>query len=115
MTALSKDEPAILVEHVVKQYGNFTAVSDVSLTVAPGETLGLLGPNGAGKSTLIRMLTTLVPITSGRIVLHGDDVSLHLAIRRVFSIGVIPQAMTSDTDLSIEENLEHLRQAAIRN
>jgi ABC-2 type transport system ATP-binding protein len=96
--------PAILVERVVKQYGKLTAVNDVSLTVAAGETLGLLGPNGAGKSTLIRMLTTLVPITSGRIVLHGDDVALDPDKARL-SIGVIPQAMTSDTDLSVEENL----------
>jgi ABC-2 type transport system ATP-binding protein len=97
-------EPAILVEHVVKQYGAFTAVNDVSLTVQPGETLGLLGPNGAGKSTLIRMLTTLVPITSGRILLHGDDVTLHPNDARL-SIGVVPQALTSDADLSVEENL----------
>jgi ABC-2 type transport system ATP-binding protein len=88
----------------VKQYGTFTAVNDVSFSVAPGETLGLLGPNGAGKSTLIRMLTTLVPITSGRIVLHGDDVTMNPDDARL-SIGVIPQAMTSDVDLSIEENL----------
>jgi ABC-2 type transport system ATP-binding protein len=97
-------EPAIRIEHAVKQYGTFTAVDDVSFSVGNGETLGLLGPNGAGKSTLIRMLTTLVPITSGRIVLHGDDVTLHPDRARL-SIGVIPQAMTSDTDLSIEENL----------
>jgi ABC-2 type transport system ATP-binding protein len=96
--------PAILVEHAVKRYGTLTAVNDVSLTVAAGETLGLLGPNGAGKSTLIRMLTTLVPITSGRIVLHGDDVT-QSADKARLSIGVIPQAMTSDTDLSVEENL----------
>jgi len=102
--ALDSTHPAILIENVVKRYGSFTAVENVSLTVAPGETLGLLGPNGAGKSTLIRMLTTLVPITSGRIVLHGDDVTLKPDEARL-SIGVIPQAMTSDTDLSIEENL----------
>ena len=96
--------PAILIDHVVKRYGSFTAVNDVSLQVQPGETLGLLGPNGAGKSTLIRMLTTLVPITSGRIALHGVDVTTHADEARL-SIGVIPQAMTSDTDLSIEENL----------
>lgn len=97
-------EPAIVVEHVVKRYGTFTAVNDVSLSVETGETLGLLGPNGAGKSTLIRMLTTLVPITSGRIVVHGDDVAREPDRARL-SIGVIPQAMTTDTDLSIEENL----------
>ena len=98
------EQPAILIENAVKQYGKFTAVNDVSLSVATGETLGLLGPNGAGKSTLIRMLTTLVPITSGRIRLHGDDVTLEPDRARL-SIGVIPQAMTTDTDLSIEENL----------
>ena len=97
-------EPAILIENVVKQYGTLTAVDGVSFSVAPGETMGLLGPNGAGKSTLIRMLTTLVPITSGRIVLHGDDVTTNADDARL-SIGVIPQAMTSDVDLSIEENL----------
>jgi ABC-2 type transport system ATP-binding protein len=97
-------QPAILIENVVKRYGAFTAVDDVSFSVAPGETLGLLGPNGAGKSTLIRMLTTLVPITSGRIVLHGDDVPTNSDDARL-AIGVIPQAMTSDVDLSIEENL----------
>jgi ABC-2 type transport system ATP-binding protein len=102
--ALPAGTPAIVVDRVVKQYGTLTAVKDVSLTVAPGETLGLLGPNGAGKSTLIRMLTTLVPITSGRILLHGVDVARDPDRARL-SIGVIPQAMTSDTDLSVEENL----------
>jgi ABC-2 type transport system ATP-binding protein len=98
------DEAAIVIEHAVKKYGALTAVNDVSLEVATGETLGLLGPNGAGKSTLIRMLTTLVPLTSGRIVVHGDDVTKEPDRARL-SIGVIPQAMTTDTDLSIEENL----------
>jgi ABC-2 type transport system ATP-binding protein len=102
--ALPAGTPAIVVDRVVKQYGTLTAVKDVSLTVAPGETLGLLGPNGAGKSTLIRMRTTLVPITSGRILLHGVDVARDPDRARL-SIGVIPQAMTSDTDLSVEENL----------
>ena len=101
---MSEEQPAIRIEHAVKQYGAFTAVNDVSFDVGNGETLGLLGPNGAGKSTLIRMLTTLVPITSGRIMLHGVDVTLNPDRARL-SIGVIPQAMTSDTDLSIEENL----------
>ena len=102
--SMREGQPAIRIEHAVKLYGNMTAVNDVSFNVGNGETLGLLGPNGAGKSTLIRMLTTLVPITSGRIVLHGDDVTTDPDRARL-SIGVIPQAMTSDTDLSIEENL----------
>ncbi len=69
-----------------------------------GEVFGLLGPNGAGKSTLIRMLTTLLPPTSGTARVNGFDV-VHAAnlVRR--SIGVIPQAMTSDLDLSATENM----------
>jgi ABC-2 type transport system ATP-binding protein len=97
--------PAIVVEHAVKQYGTLTAVNDVSFTEARGETLGLLGPNGAGKSTLIRMMTTLVPITSGRVLVGGHDVATDPDGARL-SIGVIPQAMTTDTDLSVEENLD---------
>ncbi|HEY3616767.1 MAG TPA: ATP-binding cassette domain-containing protein, partial [Candidatus Sulfotelmatobacter sp.] len=57
---------AIEVEHIVKKYGDFTAVDDVSFGVTEGEIFGLLGPNGAGKSTLIRMMTTLIPITAGK-------------------------------------------------
>jgi ABC-2 type transport system ATP-binding protein len=95
---------ALEVEHIVKRYGDFTAVDDVSFTVEKGEIFGLLGPNGAGKSTLIRMITTLLPITAGRARILGCDVTQHPdAARRL--IGVVPQAMTSDMDLTVEENL----------
>ncbi len=63
---------AIEVEHVVKRYGDFTAVDDVSFAVKEGEIFGLLGPNGAGKSTLIRMMTTLIPITAGTARVEGQ-------------------------------------------
>src|SRR5215510_13678844 len=95
---------AIEVEHIVKKYGEFTAVDDVSFNVKEGEIFGLLGPNGAGKSTLIRMMTTLIPITAGSARIGGHDVAKEAdAARR--TIGVIPQAMTSDPDLTVEENL----------
>ncbi len=95
---------AIEVEHVVKRYGDFTAVDDVSFAVKEGEIFGLLGPNGAGKSTLIRMMTTLIPITAGTARVEGHDVARDPdAVRR--TIGVIPQALTSDLDLTVEENL----------
>jgi ABC-2 type transport system ATP-binding protein len=95
---------AIAVEHIVKKYGDFTAVDDVSFNVNEGEIFGLLGPNGAGKSTLIRMMTTLIPITSGKACILGNDVAKNPnAARRM--IGVIPQALTSDLDLTVEENL----------
>jgi ABC-2 type transport system ATP-binding protein len=95
---------AIAVENIVKRYGDFEAVKDVSFSVAEGEIFGLLGPNGAGKSTLIRMMTTLIPVTSGRAIVAGYDVAKDSdAVRRM--IGVIPQALTSDPDLTVEENL----------
>ena len=102
---VAADAPnAIEVEHIVKRYGEFTAVDDVSFAVKEGEIFGLLGPNGAGKSTLIRMMTTLIPISAGAARVAGHDVSSHPDdVRR--TIGVIPQALTSDLDLTVEENL----------
>jgi len=95
---------AIEVQDIRKRFGDFTAVDGVSFSVQPGEVFGLLGPNGAGKSTLIRMLTTLLPPTSGTAKVAGFDVAKQAdGVRR--AIGVIPQAMTSDTELSVEENL----------
>ena len=95
---------AIEVHNIVKKFGDFTAVNGVSFDVEEGEVFGLLGPNGAGKSTLIRILTTLLPPTSGTAVINGFDVLKQPNdVRR--SIGVIPQAMTSDMELSVRENL----------
>ncbi len=95
---------AIEVKNIVKKYGDFTAVDDVSFSVKDGEIFGLLGPNGAGKSTLIRMMTTLIPITNGTACIAGHDVKKDPdAVRR--TIGVIPQALTSDLDLTVEENM----------
>jgi ABC-2 type transport system ATP-binding protein len=103
MNAL-KAGPAIAVENIVKRYGDFEAVKGISFEVAEGEIFGLLGPNGAGKSTLIRMMTTLIPVTAGKAIIAGHDVSREAdAVRR--TIGVIPQALTSDIDLTVEENL----------
>src|SRR5579859_8268699 len=94
----------IEVEKLTKCFGDFCAVKQLSFTVGHGEVFGLLGPNGAGKSTLIRMLTTLVPPTSGTARIHGFDI-IRSPNQVRQSIGVIPQAMTSDLDLSAEENM----------
>jgi ABC-2 type transport system ATP-binding protein len=100
----AKSGKAIAVENIVKRYGDFEAVKGITFDVAEGEIFGLLGPNGAGKSTLIRMMTTLIPVTGGKAMITGHDVSREAdAVRRV--IGVIPQALTSDIDLTVEENL----------
>jgi len=101
---VSEQTGAIRVEHIVKRFGDFEAVKGITLDVKPGETFGLLGPNGAGKSTLIRMMTTLIPITSGKAFIDGHDVDADPdAVRRC--MGVIPQALTSDINLTVEENL----------
>jgi len=92
------------VDHLTKRFGDFCAVDALSFNVGHGEVFGLLGPNGAGKSTLIRMLTTLVPPTSGAARINGFDVVRHANDVRK-SIGVIPQAMTTDLDLSAVENM----------
>jgi len=95
---------AIEVDHMVKKFGDFTAVNDISFTVAQREIFGLLGPNGAGKTTLIRMMTTLVAPTSGTARIDGHDVRTDAnGVRTV--LGVIPQAFTSDPELTARENM----------
>src|SRR5690606_16656485 len=92
------------VESLTKRFGDFCAVDGLSFGVEHAEVFGLLGPNGAGKSTLIRMLTTLVPPTSGTARVNGlDIVEPANEVRK--AIGVIPQAMTPDLDLTAEENM----------
>src|ERR1043166_2510809 len=67
------EAPMIRVQHVVKRFGEFTAVDDISFDVHKGEIFAFLGPNGAGKTTTIRMLTTLLQPTSGTMQLNGLD------------------------------------------
>jgi ABC-2 type transport system ATP-binding protein len=97
--------PAIEVTEIRKCFGTFCAVDSLSFSVDEGEVFGLLGPNGAGKSTLIRILTTLLPPTSGVALVNGFDV-VNAANKVRRTIGVIPQAMTSDLDLTAAENME---------
>ena len=95
---------AIDVRNIVKKFGDFTAVNGLSFAVEEGEIFGLLGPNGAGKSTLIRMMVTLLTPTAGTAIINGFDIVKEAdGVRR--SIGVSPQAMTTDLELSVEENL----------
>jgi ABC-2 type transport system ATP-binding protein len=104
MDAQNQNRIAIDVGGISKRFGQLQAVDNVSFTVQKGEIFGLLGPNGAGKSTLIRMLTTLVPPTSGTAIVAGHDIIRDPnAVRR--NIGVIPQNMTSDPELTCAENI----------
>jgi ABC-2 type transport system ATP-binding protein len=104
MEAKNQNGVAIDVGGISKRFNSLLAVDNVSFTVNTGEIFGLLGPNGAGKSTLIRMLTTLVPPTSGTATVAGHDIIRDPnAVRS--NIGVIPQNMTSDPELTCAENI----------
>ena len=82
-----------------------TAVAGISLSVRRGEVFGLLGPNGAGKTTIIRMLTMQTQPTSGRIRIDGQDISV--AARSIKKrIGVVPQHVNFDQELTVWDNLE---------
>jgi len=100
----SPSDIAIAVQGISKKFGALQAVDNVSFRVPVGEIFGLLGPNGAGKSTLIRMLTTLVPPTSGTAIVAGHDI-IHDPNAVRMRIGVIPQNMTSDPELTCAENI----------
>ncbi|PYQ09032.1 MAG: multidrug ABC transporter ATP-binding protein [Acidobacteria bacterium] len=96
---------AIEARSLRKAFGGLAAVDDVSFEVADGENFALLGPNGAGKSTLIRLFNTLLLPTSGTALVAGHDVQKDPdAVRR--SIGVVPQGLTSDPELTAAENLD---------
>jgi len=96
----------IEVEQLRKQYGDFTAVQDVTLTAQPGEIFGLLGPNGAGKTTTIGCISTLLSPSGGTIRVMGHDV-VKDGIEARRSIGVVPQEIALYEDLSAEENLSY--------
>ncbi len=92
------------VEALVKRYGERTAVDGLSFTVGPGEIYGLLGPNGAGKTTTIRVLTGLLPPTSGSVGVAGHDPFVE-PLRARAALGWAGQETTLYDDLSAEENL----------
>ena len=95
----------IEVKNLVKKYGDFLAVNDVSFSVAAGEVFAFLGPNGAGKSTTIKMLTTLLRPTSGSITLNDiDPVAEPEMARRTF--GIVFQDPSLDEDLTAWENMD---------
>jgi ABC-2 type transport system ATP-binding protein len=94
----------IATQALTRRFGELTAVDALTLAVAPGEVFGLLGPNGAGKSTAIKMLTTLLPPTSGDASVAGYDITRRAAeVRR--SIGYVPQVLSADGTLTGYENL----------
>lgn len=95
----------IRVRNLVRTFGDFTAVKDISFDVEQGEIFAFLGPNGAGKSTTIKMLTTLLRPTSGTIELNGLDPNRNQKAAR-HSFGIVFQDPSLDQEQSAYENME---------
>jgi len=96
---------AISAEHLVRRFGGFTAVNDVTFRVEKGEIFGFLGPNGSGKTTVIKMLTGLLPLSGGSAHVEGLDVRTDSeAVRE--RIGYMSQNFSLYYDLTVEENLK---------
>jgi ABC-2 type transport system ATP-binding protein len=95
----------IRAQGLVKKFGEFTAVDNIAFDVAKGEIFAFLGPNGAGKTTTIKMLTTLLRPTSGRVSLDGlDPVTHQTAARKQF--GIVFQDPSVDDELTAYENMD---------
>jgi len=94
----------ISVENLVKKFKDFTAVDHISFDVKKGEIFAFLGPNGAGKSTTIKMLTTLLSPTEGKVIIDGHDPARHKNLARK-SFGIVFQDPSLDSDLTAWENM----------
>jgi ABC-2 type transport system ATP-binding protein len=101
---MNKGKAIIEVENVTCRFGQVTAVEDVTLAIEEGTIFGLVGSDGAGKSTLLRMMATMIPPSSGRVVMGGlDAVSDRRKVKRL--IGYMPQRFGLYQDLTVAENL----------
>src|SRR5437868_4123062 len=98
-------EFAVEARDVVKTFGDIKAVDHVSFGVKPGEIFAFLGPNGAGKSTTIKMLTTMLRPSSGKLYLNGHDVTREQAMVRK-SFGIVFQDPSLEEELTAYENME---------
>jgi ABC-2 type transport system ATP-binding protein len=109
VTKLAEARPLAILETqaLTRCFGAKVAVDALTLTVAAGEAFALLGPNGAGKSTTLKMLTTLLPPSSGSAAVAGFDIVRRAAdVRR--AIGYVPQLISADGMLTGAENLHLL-------
>ena len=100
--------PALDIESLEAAYEpGLPIVRGANLRVHPGEIVAILGPNGAGKSTLVKAVAGLVPISAGRVLLHGADITRVPAHRLVFEgLAFVPQTENVFANLTIAENLE---------
>src|SRR5690349_25149494 len=122
----SRPEPAdvdrdiLRVEHISKNYGVVTALTDVTMRLERGEVLGLIGDNGAGKSTLLKILCGFQPPTTGRILLNGQEVTLK-SVDHARSLGIdaVYQDLALINELTVYHNMylkrEHTRWTLLSN
>ena len=98
-------EPLVQARGLTKRFGDFLAVDAVDFDIAPGEAFGFLGPNGAGKTSTMKMITTVSPISEGKLTVFGLDPTTHG--RRIRQrLGVVPQEDNLDQELRVRR--EHL-------
>lgn len=106
---MTKSLPTVSIDHITKSFGEFTAVSDLSLAVYPGRVYGLLGPNGAGKTTTIRMIVNITAPDSGRIEVFGQQITPELQDR----IGYLPEERGLYKKMKVGDQLKFF--AALKN
>lgn len=95
----------IEIKNLTKKFGRFAAVDDISFVVEKGEIFGFLGPNGAGKTTTIKILTTLLKPTDGKVLINGyDPITEPHQVRSSF--GIVFQDQSLDEELTAYENME---------
>jgi ABC-2 type transport system ATP-binding protein len=104
-TSHTENNTVIDARGLTRRFGDFVAVDNVDLYVAPGEVFGLLGANGAGKTTSIRMLCGTLPPDEGRITVAGVDIVHHARLARA-GIGYVSQHFALYKDLTVGENLK---------
>jgi iron complex transport system ATP-binding protein len=103
--AISTNRPRLETRSLYAEYGEISALKDISLQVAPGEILGVIGPNGAGKSTLIRVLSGILRAAKGEVLLDNQNITQYTPNQRARLIAVVPQARQLGGAFTVEQTV----------